>query len=190
MESASQPKQMQLIGTKINEYLIIRKICESPNSSTYLARKEGVEYAMKIQKLSTQSDYHFMEEISSAIDHPCVAHRVKRFKIEGRHYLVYRYPLDLESMLKILGQPLPIEKALSFFTSICLALAAMQQQSIPRTSIQPHNVIILHAKVAELGRLDRAIDSKYTIPSEYVTFELGILLYEMLTLQHPFLNWE
>lgn len=153
----------------------------------------------------------FIREIKlmNSIEHPNVVKTYDIFVEDGLIFFTMEYVAGetLESIIE-LGE-LNLEKIIKIFTEICQGLTAIHKENIIHRDLKPANILITEdgtAKITDFG-VARPTDSKMTMkgvkigsayymapelwygkkPSpETDLYTLGILLFELLTLELPF----
>ncbi|TNV81538.1 hypothetical protein FGO68_gene16140 [Halteria grandinella] len=119
-------------------------------------------------------------------------------------------PQNLFEIVKSSEKGIPEDLALTWFTQICLALSYLHERGLMHRDIKPRNILLVReedqlvAKIADFGTIKEDYDgqentviigtSKYQPPERVGqnysgkadVWALGIILYIMLTKQHPF----
>lgn len=147
----------------------------------------------------------------ASLSHPNIVNIHDVGQEDGVHYLVMEYvPGDnLKAIIKKRG-PLAPEDAVRFAVQVCEALEHAHQNNIVHRDVKPHNILVteegrakltdfgiaLEATAATITRTDTIMGSVHYLSPEQVRGEtatprsdiyaVGMLLYEMLTGQHPY----
>jgi len=151
-------------------------------------------------------------ELLRQLNHPNIVKILDTFEQDGEHYLVMEYVAggDLKTLLE--AGPLSLEQALAFSIDLADALTRAHKLNIIHRDIKPANILvdedgelrltdfgIAHLgdrqKITEAGAilgtvaylspeacLGEPIDSRADI------WAFGVVIYQMLTRQHPFLS--
>ncbi len=166
-----------LIGTRIGNCLVQRRIGAGGMGTVYLAHHVGLDKSVAIKVLSRElmgseeNIERFKREAKTAarLEHPNIVQVFDVGEHEGWYYLAMQFvegkPLD--KIIEERGK-LPLAQALGVVRRIATALAAAHKAGVIHRDIKPANVLISKegvVKVVDFG-LARSVESGATISSE------------------------
>lgn len=160
-----------MIGTKLDHYMIEKKIGEGGMSEVYLANDTRLLRPVAIKVLSTnllkddEKRLGFMREAraASSLNHPniCTVYDVGHKK--GVNYIVMEY-VDGKTLRQLLDERncLPEAEVINLSFRICSALAAAHDKGIIHRDIKPENIMITregYVKIMDFGLAKLASDT-------------------------------
>ncbi|MCG8608726.1 protein kinase, partial [bacterium] len=150
---------------------------------------------------------------ASALNHPNIATIYEIDEADGQMFIAMEY-IEGQSLQEILGanapSPLPLDETLEYASQLCEGLLAAHEKGIVHRDIKPANVILTHdgrLKIVDFGLAKLAGRTMLTkegttlgtvayMSPEQTTgsdvdqradlWALGVIIYEMLTGEHPF----
>jgi len=169
-------KQDPLIGTKLGNCEIQRKLGAGGMGAVYLARHLGLDKPVAVKVMaagllgSEENVERFKREARTAakLEHANIVQVYDVSEFPGGHYIVMQY-VDGQSVDRILEQKgrLPVDQAVQLVRRIATALAAAHKAGIIHRDIKPANVLISRdgqVKVLDFG-LARNVESGQSISS-------------------------
>jgi predicted Ser/Thr protein kinase len=169
-------KQDPLIGTKLGNCEIQRKLGAGGMGAVYLARHVGLDKPVAVKVMaagllgSEENVERFKREARTAakLEHANIVQVYDVSEFPGGHFIVMQY-VDGQSVDRILEQKgkLPVEQAVQLVRRIATALAAAHKAGIIHRDIKPANVLISkdgQVKVLDFG-LARNVESGQSISS-------------------------
>ncbi|TNV83630.1 hypothetical protein FGO68_gene12327 [Halteria grandinella] len=155
-----------------NGYTRLGQIGEGTFCKTYLAVKEGVRFAMKIQRKSMYESTHsvYRQEMQKEINffhpkkdpknpfrkHPNLINYIESFTIRDpstgfdRMCIILEYAdgLTLQSKYK---EKIPEQQALLWFYQACMGLSYLHKEGIGHRDVKPANILIVGSEISGGG---------------------------------------
>jgi serine/threonine protein kinase len=170
----ANPEADPLLGRRIGQCLLQRKLGEGGMGAVYLAQHAGLNKAVAIKILPAQlaenPDFiaRFLREarLAARLDHPNVVQVYDVGQADGLYYISMQYVegRGLDILLKERGKLAPNE-ALSVAKRVAAALEAARKLGIVHRDIKPANILVSKdglVKVADFG-LAKEREAKGTI---------------------------
>ncbi|HRH42442.1 MAG TPA: protein kinase [Pyrinomonadaceae bacterium] len=161
-EIFAKKNEPNLIGKKINQYKIERKIGEGGMGAVYLAQDTKLERKVAIKLLSgefaqdkTRRNRFFQEAKSaSALNHPNILTVHEIGELDGTHFIVTEF-IKGRTLSQYLAEEKPtLQSVLDVSIQIASALSAAHEAGIIHRDIKPDNVMVRNdgiVKVLDFG---------------------------------------
>jgi serine/threonine-protein kinase len=213
-----EDNQGSRVGETIAHYRVLELLGGGGMGVVYKALdvRLGQTVALKLLRsaaaASEEAKRRFTQEAkaASALDHPniCAVHEIGETAV-GELYIAMAYYEGPSLKQKIGNGPLPIDEALTLFTSVAEGVRRAHEARIVHRDIKPANVMLPergHVTIVDFGLAKVSGADLTTVPRAMGTiaymspeqtygsvvdrrtdiWSLGVLLYEMLTGRRPF----
>jgi len=159
----SASTRSNLIGTKLDDYQILRRLGRGGMADVYVALHQTLDrqVALKVLRRQLAGDASYVERFrrearaAARLNHPNIVHVYEVGRCDDYHYIAQEL-IDggnLKDQVERRG-PLTPENALEVFRAVCAALAAAHTAGITHRDIKPENILRSlrgETKVADFG---------------------------------------
>ena len=213
-EISSQNHKYKNLEILMKDQIKQVSIAEKNNDKLRVIIKE-----INLMKLNKQEKEMASKEavILSKLKHPHIVNCFEFFLENERAYIIMEYVEGGDLLSKIQEQknkniPFEEKKIVDWVIEICEGLEYIHEKNIIIRDLKPQNIFLTkdeHIKLGEFG-IDKVLDTKYQAcnkigtptyfspeiiedkPFDYKSdiWNLGIILYELTQLKHPFINDE
>lgn len=153
---------VNMIGSKINQYLIEEKIGSGGQGTVYKALDTKLNRTVVVKILSPEltaksSNFRRFEreaQLCSQLDHPNVCTIFDFDEAEGVYFIAMQYVEGKNIRQLVAGKPLEMKSALSIAIQVCDALAYSHSRGIIHRDIKAGNVMVTpsgQAKILDFG---------------------------------------
>ncbi len=139
---------------------LIDELGRGAASAVYRARKEGVDYALKVREVPDggpdDASKGFRREAAflAAIRHPCLGSVYEVGEVDGRAFMVMEL-IGGRTLADLLAEgPISEKLALDVISDVASALAATHRVGVVHRDVKPRNIVVGsdgHAKVIDFG---------------------------------------
>ena len=139
------------IGTKLNNFHVLKKIGEGGMGEVYLAEDEslGRKVALKVLNPALTADSQFVERfkqearVQASMSHTNIVQLYSFFIHEDKYIMALEYAdgITLKELIRKTG-PIPEERTIKIFNQICEALQYAHNKNIVHRDIKPSNIMI------------------------------------------------
>ena len=187
-------------------------LAETKNDKNKVVIKE-----IELASMDNKTKSYMVQEgfLLSELSHPNVVNFRNFYFDKNNAYIIMDYAdggdldIKIKEQIKI-DEKFPEEFIIQWFTEICEAIKYIHDQKIIHRDLKPKNIFLTkdgHVKLGDLGiakALENEMQAKTAIgtqpylspeiiegkPYDYSTdiWDLGIILYEMIELKHPFIS--
>ncbi|MES1174082.1 MAG: tetratricopeptide repeat protein [Myxococcales bacterium] len=139
-------------GAELGPYLIERKLGEGRLAVSYLARKDGAEYRVKVLRREATRDqrglhrYFTVTRLIAGITHPGLPALLSAGLVGGRHVVAHQF-LEAQPLSARIARsgPLPLNDAKPIIVGILEPLAALHARRIAHGDLRLDNVLVARA---------------------------------------------
>jgi serine/threonine-protein kinase len=218
IETVESPRESDLTGRRLGRYSIVEFIGEGGMGAVYRAMREDdfrMQVAIKVLKRGAESAaavsrFRTERQILAGLQHPNIARLLDGGATDtGLPYLVMEYVAG--TPLLQFTAPLPIQRRLELFCSICAAVEYAHRHQVVHRDLKPANILVTPEGIPKLldfgiaklldresgettvpltGPGVRLMTPEYASPEQVRgdlvtaatdTYSLGAVLYELLT---------
>jgi serine/threonine-protein kinase len=157
---------VDLTGTRVSHYVIVRPIAAGGMGQVYLARDEYLRRYVAIKVLrgtgsSALSGRRLLTEarLHARFSHPSVAHAYDFVEQDGREFLIMEFVPGVTLKEKIAGDPLPDDEVVRLGLQLARGLVAFHVAGVVHRDLKPQNL-----RVTPAGRL-KSVDFGIAVAS-------------------------
>lgn len=140
------------VGDAFGEYSIARKLGEGRLGVSYLARKEGREYRLKILRREAQRDrrgllrFLTISRLVGTIDHPGLPRQLSAGSVGTRHYVAHEY-VDGQPLSARIARtgPMHVNEARPLIKALAEPLAKIHERRLAHGDLRLDNVLVHRA---------------------------------------------
>ena len=186
-----------LLGNQLGPYRVVSTLGRGGMGVVYLGQDTRLQRPVAIKALPSEftGDDRFRARLrqeamtTAALSHPGIATVYALEEIDLHLYLVSEYVAG-ETLRELLADgPLPLEMLLDVAVDVAAALAAAHAGGVIHRDLKPENVMRTPAAVVKvldfgLARFEAVASAGVDFRTDHFSF--GVVLYELVTAQHPF----
>lgn len=188
MNQPTPSSELPLIGSKVGDYLILRRLGRGGMAHVFLAEQVSLSrlVALKVLKPELARDPSYIQRFknearaAAALVHSNIVQIFEVGEADGVHYIAQEYVagMNLSQYLRARGPVTPL-MAVNVMTQVAAALRKAKSLSVVHRDIKPENIMLStdgEAKVADFG-LARLDDQMQRSDLTQVGITMGTPLY-------------